>query len=166
MLSPPQPLNEILLNFVCELLTWMGGATAHFWTRPLRVVKRSNIIKFQLQRQFQRFLYQTLCVLTNERYKTYQIGFLFSHLVHALGVGLGGARGSKSKFDPSVYYAISSSTIGRNPTKSYVWFAHINGACNSTYFGPAPWGGVERPYIIKLQLQRFLYQTFCEFSQI
>ena len=29
-------------------------------------------------------------VLTNERYKTYQTGFLFCPLGHALGVGLGG----------------------------------------------------------------------------
>ena len=29
-------------------------------------------------------------VLTNERYKTYQTGFLFCRLGHALGVGLGG----------------------------------------------------------------------------
>ena len=31
-----------------------------------------------------------VCVLTNERYKTYQTGFLFCRLGHALGVGLGG----------------------------------------------------------------------------
>ena len=31
-----------------------------------------------------------ICVLTNERYKTYQTGFLFCRLGHALGVGLGG----------------------------------------------------------------------------
>ena len=30
-----------------------------------------------------------LCLLTNERYKTYQTGFLFCRLGHALGVGLG-----------------------------------------------------------------------------
>ena len=31
-----------------------------------------------------------LCVLTKERYKTYQTDFLFCGLGHALGVGLGG----------------------------------------------------------------------------
>ena len=31
-----------------------------------------------------------VCVLTNERYETYQTGFLFCRLGHALGVGLGG----------------------------------------------------------------------------
>ena len=32
-----------------------------------------------------------VCELTDERYKTYQMGFLFCRLGHALGVGLGGA---------------------------------------------------------------------------
>ena len=39
--------------------------------------------------------------LTNERYKTYQTGFLFCRLGHAPGVGLwgtGGAQGVKKKF--------------------------------------------------------------------
>ena len=31
-----------------------------------------------------------VCVLTNERYKTYQTGFLFCRLGHTLGVGLRG----------------------------------------------------------------------------
>ena len=63
-----------------------------FLPRPLGPwggAKRSNIIKFQLLSQFQRILNQTLCFLTNERYKTYQTGFSFGHLGHAPGVGLG-----------------------------------------------------------------------------
>ena len=56
-------------------------------------------------------------VLTNERYKTYQKGFLFCPLGHALGVGLGGTLGPKSNsLLLSVRYAISSLTIGRNST--------------------------------------------------
>ena len=52
----------------------------------------SNFILFQLQSQFQTFFIPNfVCVLTNERYKTYQMGFLFCHLGHALGVGLRGA---------------------------------------------------------------------------
>ena len=42
-----------------------------------------------------------VCVLTNERYKTYQTGFFFCHLGHAPGVGLlgtGGAQGGQKKF--------------------------------------------------------------------
>ena len=34
-----------------------------------------------------------MCVLTNERYKTYQTGFLFCCLGHAPGVGLWAAGG-------------------------------------------------------------------------
>ena len=58
MLSPPKPLDEIQPNLVCELLTWMGPTTEG--------VKRSNIIKFQLQSQFhfQSLLFQTLCVFS------------------------------------------------------------------------------------------------------
>ena len=36
-----------------------------------------------------------MCVLTNERYKTYQMGFLFCPLGHAPGVGLWGAGGAQ-----------------------------------------------------------------------
>ena len=36
------------------------------------------------------FIPNFVCVLTNERYKTYQTVFLFCRLDHALGVRLGG----------------------------------------------------------------------------
>ena len=42
-----------------------------------------------------------MCVLINERYKTYQTGFLFCHLGHAPGMGFlgaGGAQGVKKNF--------------------------------------------------------------------
>ena len=47
------------------------------------------------------FIPNFVCVLTNERYKTYQMGFSFCCLGHAPGVGLwgaGGAQGVKKKF--------------------------------------------------------------------
>ena len=47
------------------------------------------------------FLPNFVCVLTNERYKTYQTGFSFCPLGHAPGVGLwgaGGAQGGKKIF--------------------------------------------------------------------
>ena len=46
-------------------------------------------------------------VLTNERYKTYQKGFLFCPLGHALGVGLGGYLGAKIKFCPLCYLLLN-----------------------------------------------------------
>ena len=39
------------------------------------------------------FILNFVCVLTNERYKTYQTGFLFCHLGHAPEVGLRGTGG-------------------------------------------------------------------------
>ena len=47
------------------------------------------------------FIPNFVCVLTNERYKTCQTGFLFCYLGHAPGVGLWGAgvpRGPKIFF--------------------------------------------------------------------
>ena len=47
------------------------------------------------------FVPNFVCVLTNERYKTYQMGFSFCLLGHAPGVGLrgtGGAQGVKIFF--------------------------------------------------------------------
>ena len=49
------------------------------------------------------FIPNFVCVHTNERYKTYQMGFLFCRLGHALGVGLGGTLvETKIKFCPAV----------------------------------------------------------------
>ena len=47
------------------------------------------------------FIQNFVCLLTNERYKTYQRGFSFCRLGHAPGVGLrgaGGAQGVKKLF--------------------------------------------------------------------
>ena len=57
------------------------------------------------------FVPNFVCVLTNERYKTYQTGFLFCHLGHAPGVGLraaGGAQGVKFFFSNMVMWHIKS----------------------------------------------------------
>ena len=47
------------------------------------------------------FIPKFVCVLTNERYKTYKTGFSFCRLGHAPGAGLrgaGGAQGVKKIF--------------------------------------------------------------------
>ena len=41
------------------------------------------------------FIPNSVCVLTNERYKTYQTGVLFCRLGHAPGVGLWGTGGTQ-----------------------------------------------------------------------
>ena len=53
---------------------------------------------FNYKVNFKDFYSNFVCVLTNERYKTYQTGFLFFRLGHASGVGLwgtGDAQGVK-----------------------------------------------------------------------
>ena len=41
------------------------------------------------------FIPNFVCVLTNERYKAYQTGFLFCRLGHAPGLGLSGTGGTQ-----------------------------------------------------------------------
>ena len=100
------------------------------------------------------FILNFLCVLINERYKTYQTGFLACRLGHALRVGLGGAEGSKIIFCPVVC------------PLCYLLLNHWT-KFNQTL---GTWGWVKRSNIIKFQFQsqfqRFLYQTLCVFSQM
>ena len=57
---------------------------------PSGGAKRSNIIKSELQSQFQRFFKPNFVyLLTNERYITNQTGFSFGRLGHAQGCDLG-----------------------------------------------------------------------------
>ena len=138
-LSPPKPLDEILPNLVCELLTWMGRATAHFfgpapWEGPKGQISL-NIIKFQLQSQFQRFF--------NQRYKTYQTGFSFGRLGHAPGIGLGGYRGGLGGGGGG---GGVKKVFFRNSNRFGVEATHTDGTCTCVFFWvPTPWGLGEGP---------------------
>ena len=104
-----------------------------------------------------------MCLLRNERYKTYQKVFSFGRLGHAPGMGLGGTVGgwgSKKNF-PKFYQ------IWR---VSYLHECHMQ---RHHFLGPrplGPWGGAKRSNIIKSELQsqfqRFLNQTLSVFSQM
>ena len=125
MLSPPpKPLNQIQPNLVCKLLTCMGHATAkHSLSSPLGPwggVNMSNIIKFQLQSQFQRVFIQTVCVFSQMIHCRYK---KISDEIFMLSPGScprgGSLRYLGSKLNsacPNVI-GISSSTIGSNSTK-------------------------------------------------
>ena len=78
------------MNGACNSSLFLGPAP---WVPHLGSDQKSNIIKFQLQSQFQRFLNQIF--LTNKRYKTYQMGFSFGCLGHAPGVGLNRVPGGQ-----------------------------------------------------------------------
>ena len=114
--------------------------------------------------QFQIFLNQTVCLLRNERYKTYQTGYSIRRLGHAPGgrtCGYHGGLGSQKQFFPKF------NQIWR---VSYLHQWHMQ---QHNFFGPnplGPWGGAKRSNIIKSQslsqFQRFLNKTLCVFSQM
>ena len=83
-----------------------GACRSCFFSSSWGGAKRSKIVKFQLQSQFQRFLKQTLYVFSKIKdIKLIKQGF--GRLVHAPGVvGLGGAGGPKFNFSEHVAYQI------------------------------------------------------------
>ena len=106
-----------------------------------------------------------VCLLKNERYKTYQTGFSFRCLGHAPGVGLGGYRGrlsgQKNIFFPKFNQIWCVSNL-------HQWHMQRHNILDPHPLGP--WGGAKRSNIIKSQsqsqFQRFLSQTLCVFSQL
>ena len=104
-----------------------------------------------------------MCLLTHERYKTYQTGFSFGRLGHAPGVGL---RGTVGGLGVKNFFFSKSNQIW---CVSYLHEWHMH---RRHFWGPhplGPWGGAKRSNIIKSELQsqfqRFLNQTLCIFSQ-
>ena len=85
----------------------MGRATSNlFLAPPPGALGRGQKVKyhlFSITKSISKiFIPNFVCVIINERYKTYQTGFLFCRLGHALGVGLGGYLGAKIKFGPQL----------------------------------------------------------------
>ena len=104
-----------------------------------------------------------MCLLTNERYKTYQRRFSLGRLCHARGVGLGctvGGWGVNFFFSEIQPYLVCELLTS---------MAHVP----AQFFGsppPGALGGAKRSNVIKYELQsqfqRFLIQTLCIFSQM
>ena len=124
-----------------------------------------NIIKYQLQSQFQRFLNQTLCVFSQMKdLKHIRWDFHSLAWVMPQGSDLGvpwGVEWSKKNFFPKFNQIWCVSNL-------HQW--HMQ---QHNFFGPhplGPWGGAKRSNIIKSQsqsqFQRFLNQTLCVFSQL
>ena len=71
----------------------------HFLAPPPWALGRDQKVKYHLisitKSISKIFVPKFVCVLTNERYKTYHTGFLFCRLGHAPGVGLWGAGGAQ-----------------------------------------------------------------------
>ena len=72
-----------------------GVCNGIFWSRPLGPSK-GQIFNFNYRVNFKDFYTKLcVCVLTNDKYTTYEKGFSFKHKGHAPGVELWGAWGSK-----------------------------------------------------------------------
>ena len=96
MISPPKPLDEIQPNLVCELLIGMGRSMFNwFLAPPPGVLGRGQKVKYHLisiTKSISKICVPNfLCVLSNERFKTYQTGLTFCRLSYAPGVVLLGA---------------------------------------------------------------------------
>ena len=91
-----------------------------------------NIITFQLQSQFQRFLNQTLCVFS----QTYQMGFFIRP---PWSCTKGGTWGYRWGCGVNFFFFLNSTRFG-------VLVTYMNGTCTGTIFWvPAPWGLGEGP---------------------
>ena len=91
-LSPLKPLDEIQPN-LCVSCSHEWGAQRHIFFGPApwgpgEGSKGQISLDFNYKVNFKIFKTDFVCLLTNERYKTYQTGFSFGRLGHAPGVGV------------------------------------------------------------------------------
>ena len=98
MLSPPKPLDQSQPNSCVHYShAWGVQRQKLFWPRPW-ALGRGQKVKHHLisitKSISKIFIPNLVCVLTNKRYTTYQMGFLFCGLGHVPGVGLWGAGGA------------------------------------------------------------------------
>ena len=177
MQSPPSvcPSPYLLLNHWTKAnqIAHMNGAckATFFWPHPLGPsggAKRSNIIKFQLQCQFQRFFNQTLCVFSRKKgIKHIRQDFHLATWVMPQGWdfgvpwGVGGCFGGSKKLFSEIQPDFVCVCY------LHEWHMHWCHFLGSRPLGP--WGGAKRSNIIKSELQsqfqRFLNQTLCILSQ-
>ena len=118
--------------------------------------QRSNIIKLRLPCQFQRFFIPNfVCVLRNERYKTYQTGFLFCRLGHAPRGGTLGHWGYPG--GQTIFFQTWSCSISNRRG----WWAEQN-TSNIFILGSNlwPWGEVKRSIIIYISISKIFIPNF------
>ena len=118
MLSPPKPLDKIQPKFGVWVTHMNGTQSQFFFAPPPGALRRGQKVKYHLisitKSISKIFIPNFVCVLTNERYKTYQMGFSLCSLGHASGVGLwgtGGAQVVKFFFSNMVMWHIKSTRM-------------------------------------------------------
>ena len=126
------PLLYLLLNHWTKLNQIWCVSYSHKWgaqrktnyAPPPGAIGRGQKVKYHLisitKSISKIFIPNFVCVLTNERYKTYQTGFLFCRLGHAPGVGLwgtGGAQGVKKNSNMVMWHIKSTGMTNRTECK-------------------------------------------------
>ena len=144
----------------------MGRTTLKFFLAPPPgTLGRGQKVKYHLisitKSISKIFIPNFVCVLTNERYKTYQTGFLFCCMGHAPWMGLKGtwgAQGVNKIFfkHGHVAYQIDGDD---EQNKMQVTFSSRG---QTGDLGARSKGQIS----LTCQFQRYLYQTLCVFSQI
>ena len=122
-----------------------------FRSRPPGALGRDQKVKYHLISIIKSiskiFKPNFVCLLTIERYKTYQTGFSFGRLGHAPGAGLGGTKGAWG--GPKTFFH----KFNQIWCVSYLHEWHMQ---RYNFYGPrllGHWGGAKRSNIIKSQLQ-------------
>ena len=130
----------------------MWCATAKlFWPRLLGRGQKVKYHLISITKSISKiFIPNFVCVLTNERYKTYQTGILLCHLGHALGWDLGVLR-SQNQIPSccSLCYLLLNHWTKFNQiwllSYSYEWGVQRQFSLPRPL---GPWGGVKRSNII------------------
>ena len=136
-----------------------------FWAPPPGALGRGQKVKYHLisitKSIAKIFIPNFVCVLTNERYKTYQTGSLFCRLGHIPGVGLWGTGGSQGvKFFFLKHGHVAYQIDGDD--KQNRMQVTISSSDQTGDLGTRSKGQIS----LTCQFQRFLYQTLCVCSHI
>ena len=144
MLSPPKPLDEIQPNLVCELLPWMGCATAkEFWPGPLG---RGQKVKYHListTKLISNFFIPNFCVCSH-KWKIQNISdriFILSPGTCPM-VGTWGCLEAKIKLCPAVC-PLCYLLLNHWTKVNQIWcvsYSHEWGMQQQFFFGPSPLG--------------------------
>ena len=126
------PLCYILLNHWSKFNQIWCVSYSHEWgvqrqtflAPPPGALRSGQMVKYHfisITKSISKiFIPNFVCVLTNERYKSYQTGFLFCRLGHAPGVGLWGVgvpRGSKNNSNMVMWHIKSTGMTSRTECK-------------------------------------------------
>ena len=159
MLSPPKPLDEIKPNYVCVsvCVTQMNGAcnVKRYFGPASWGPGEGQKVKYHLisitKSISKIFIPNFVCVLTNERCKTYQTVIIFCRLGHALRWDLGVLRG-QNQIPSCCLSVMLSPPILLEEIKPYLVCELLTWMGRAKFFflpcPLGPWGGVKRSNII------------------